>query len=325
MAKLNKKAFNILTNDEQSSLALQKVHGKSTWEAGSILKRSHYKYLEIKQRAERFFELFTLHYDTYRVLIPNDVAGFSINETFAEYLRLVIEKRMTVKAAALKTGEPLMADKKTREAFLSKEILKLKKSETLIGQNLYTIIMEFDRYNNFRILPSDVQEPSAFKRRNKTRYKKHLTLSTTIHAYSLMRVKELYEYTKGPKPKVMGYIALTNYEANKSFEKIVAINATDKNLKHLSSISLYVFPKEQLALDYIKLVKEYVNDPEKDPRKGLLFWPKFRTIIKYSLNYNEVNNIAPTRIKLMSAIKDMDDYYVNRTKKKIAQSDNSYK
>lgn len=320
MKKINKKAFAILTNDEQSSLALQKVHGKSTWEAGSILNRSHYKYLEIKQRAERFFELFSIHYDTHGRLIPEDL---KVSPELAEYLTLTIEKRMPVKKAALKMNLPIWAVKKDREALLQIEILKLKHSQSLLAQHLYTIIIEFDRYNNFRILPLSVQEPSAFKRRNKTRFRKHLITSTTISPYILMRVKELYEYSKGPKPKIMGYIALLNYADGASFEKIIPMNATDKNLTELSSISIYVFPKEDLAFEYIKLVKEYVIDPDKDPKKGLIFWPKFRTLIKDSLNYHEINNIAPSRKGITTAIKDMDDNYARR--RKIAKDKKSYK
>lgn len=323
MKKFNKKAFNLLTPDEQSSLALQKVHGKSTWEVGSILNKSHYKYLEIRQRAERFFELFTLHYNNYGTLIPHGL--IKLDEVFSDYLKYTIEQRLSVKKASLKIGITMMIDKREREAFLEKEVIKLKNTNTIAAQNLYTILMEFDRYNNFRILPLSVQEPSAFKRRNKTRFRKHLNISTTIHPYVLSRIKELYEVSnKGAKPKLTGYIALTNYsEGEKSFERVIPIPVNDRTIKELSSISLYIFPKEDFAIEYINLVRDYVLAYEKDPKMGLKFWPKFRVIIKDSLNYNEINNIAPTRRGLLSALKDLDDRYMRA--RKLAQNNESYK
>lgn len=310
--KLNKKAFKILTEDEKASLALQKVHGKSTWEAGGILNRSHYKYLEIKQRAERFFELFTLHYDTHGSLIPD---GLPLTETFQMYLHYVIEKRMTVKEASAKIGIELMIVNKQREAFIEAEMNKLKSNNSILAQHLYTVIMEFDRYNNFRILPRSIQEPSAFKRRNKTRYRKHLTISTTIHPYTLMRIKELYEYKKGPKPNVLGWIILANFENPENIvNDIITIPVNDKTLKELSSISIYIFPSEDLAKEYLELVTEYLIDPEKDPRKGLIFWPKFRNLIKESYNYNHINNIAPSRVGTMTSLKDLDIHHYRRRK-----------
>lgn len=321
--KLNKKAFKILTEDEKASLALQKVHGKSTWEAGGILNRSHYKYLEIKQRAERFFELFTIHYDTHGSLIPD---GLALTETFQMYLHYVIEKRMTVKEASAKIGIELMIVNKQREAFIEAEMNKLKSNNSILAQHLYTVIMEFDRYNNFRILPRSIQEPSAFKRRNKTRYRKHLTISTTIHPYTLMRIKELYEYKKGPKPNVLGWIILANFENPENIvNDIITIPVNDKTLKELSSISIYIFPSEDLAKEYLELVTEYLIDPEKDPRKGLIFWPKFRNLIKESYNYNHINNIAPSRVGTMTSLKDLDIHHYRRRKeaenKKLHKSD----
>lgn len=58
MNEYQKKAWDCLTPTEQQSLFLQLSESKSSWEAGEILKLSHYKYLEIKERSEKFFRLF---------------------------------------------------------------------------------------------------------------------------------------------------------------------------------------------------------------------------------------------------------------------------
>lgn len=59
MNEYQKKAWDCLTPTEQQSLFLQLSESKSSWEAGEILKLSHYKYLEIKERSEKFFRLFS--------------------------------------------------------------------------------------------------------------------------------------------------------------------------------------------------------------------------------------------------------------------------
>lgn len=48
-------AWDCLTDAEKNSLMFIQGKGLSTWEAGEILKMPHYKYLELKARAEKFF------------------------------------------------------------------------------------------------------------------------------------------------------------------------------------------------------------------------------------------------------------------------------
>lgn len=47
-------AWDCLTDAEKNSLMFIQGKGLSTWEAGEILKMPHYKYLELKARAEKF-------------------------------------------------------------------------------------------------------------------------------------------------------------------------------------------------------------------------------------------------------------------------------
>jgi hypothetical protein len=297
--KINKKAFRILTQDEKSSLSLQKVHEKSTWQAGEILNRSHYKYLEIKQRAERFFELFQRHYNTYEKLIPE---GLNLNPYFEKYITDCIEKRLKIRDIVSEIDNPLYQKEKTRDPLVERGVLDLKNSKSLHAQNLYIILMEFDRYNNFRILPKSVQEPSAFKRRNKTRFKRHLNISVTLQPYTLFRIKELFQ-SKDKRLVSEGYVSIAYYPHS---SEIIRINASPENLKVFASISMYVFRHKTSAEEYKDLIFDYLDSNNRDPRGGLIFWPKFRNLIKESLNYDLVNNIAPTRKGLESAIADMD-------------------
>lgn len=302
----------MLKPDEKTSLALKNLEKKSSWQAGEIMHKSHYKYLEISIRAQKFFELFNQHYNLYETLVPH---GVLLNPDFQKYIELTIEKRLKVGEAIKLIDNEDYQSNKAREPLVIQGILGLKKSKSLHEQNLYNAIMEFDRYNNFRILPRDVQEPSGFKRRNKTRFKKHLTISVTLHPYTLKRIKEIFEQnSKNLRKDNEGYIALTHHPHTKS---IIRINTSTEVVSRLSKLSLYVFKHKEKCQEYIDLVFEYLDQNDHGPAKGLIFWPNYRNLIKESLNYDELNNIAPTRKSLHEAIFDMDVYY----KKKKNQTD----
>jgi hypothetical protein len=293
----NKKAYNVLREEEKASLSLKKLHGKSTWQAGEILKKSHYKYLEIEIRAEKYFSLFTQHYNLYNTLIPE---GLNLNEDFKKYITLAIEKRLKIKEIIPLIPNSVYQKTNTREPLITQGINDLKNSKSLNAQNLYNVIMDFDRYNNFRVLPKNVQEPSAFKRRNKKRFNAHLKISVTLHPYTLHRIKELFEQNSN-NLKNEGYMVLANFPHVK---EIIRVNTCQENMDRFSRISLYVFPTREKAKEYMDLVFDYFED--NNVKKGLKFWPNFRNIIKESLNYDLINNIHPNRKSLHDALFDMD-------------------
>lgn len=55
---------------------------------------------------------------------------------------------------------------------------RLKESEDEWDKDTLRLILEFDRWNNFRILPRMLQQPSAFKRRSnkRIRYTSNISL-----------------------------------------------------------------------------------------------------------------------------------------------------
>lgn len=309
----NKKAYAILREEERASLSLKKIHHKSTWQAGEIIQRSHYKYLEIEQRGEKFFELFTQHYNLYTTLIP---AGLILNEDFQKYITIAIEKRLKIKEVISQVNNSLYQETNTREPLIEQGINDLKKSKSLHAQNLYNVIMDFDRYNNFRILPKTVQEPSAFKRRNKKRFKAHLNISVTLHPYTLHRIKEIFEQNSN-NLKNEGFMVLANHP---HVSEVIRVNTCEENMARFSKISLYVFLTKEKAQEYLDLVFDYLD--QRDVKKGLKFWPAFRNIIKESLNYDLINNIHPNRKSLHDALFDMD--VVHKGKKNQQDYHNSF-
>lgn len=89
MNDAQKKAWDCLNEIERQSLFLQLSESKSSWEAGEILKLSHYKYLEIRERSEKFFRLFS-DFSSYTLLFF-DLTALA-NEAFVILLKGVLKR-----------------------------------------------------------------------------------------------------------------------------------------------------------------------------------------------------------------------------------------
>ena len=82
---MNSKAWDILLDEEKAALSLSINHSKSTWQAGEILNKAHYKYLEIHARAKKFFVMFTQYFKkTGDRLIPdNSEMSWDLRDTIS--------------------------------------------------------------------------------------------------------------------------------------------------------------------------------------------------------------------------------------------------
>lgn len=285
------KAWSILTDEEKTAITLSATHSKSTWEAGEIMGKAHYKYLEINQRAMKFFRLFTEYFEVYPKLIPDKT---NLDPTFKKYISTLIESRRDM----ISTIKVLRSDKykttKLREVEISKGVYYLKNSKITQENNLYHLIMDFDRWNNFRILPQSIQEPSAFKRRNKHKLRKLVNLFTSLHPIAVMKIKQLYEIKKIHLVKEYVYLPLITVHDN-SLSQVIKIANTPKNMDFINKTILYVFRLEHDAQDFLKALQGYIFKDRKHCRDGQMFWPEFRVLTKKALNYDEINNLAPSR------------------------------
>ena len=89
MNEIQNKAWNLLTEKEKQALTLGLGYAKSSWEVGEMMGLSHYKFLELKERAERFFKLFEGYFSKYPSLVrPN-----SLDDRFRDFIEGIIEKR----------------------------------------------------------------------------------------------------------------------------------------------------------------------------------------------------------------------------------------
>lgn len=295
--KFNQKAWGMLLENEKMALSLQYVMSKSSWEAGEIMDKSHYKYLEIKYRAETFLKMFTDHFEKLDEVIPSDIRG---SQEVREYFVLCIEKRMKLPEVYDILNEKYgYTGKRTRELQIIEQMRAWEKSENAYELVTYNLIKEFDRWNNFRILPIDIQEPSAFKRRNKKVHLKHIKTTCTVPEISVEKIKKILGAKRG-QPKV--YMPIITDE-NKLY--LIEIRKTEPAIKQASELNLYLFEDKLHATEYIELLKGYVEPKIKKCIEGLQFWPKYRESIKRALNYEAIQKIVPSRRYLQLALQKL--------------------
>lgn len=316
---MNNKAWDILTNEEKAALSLTINHGKSSWQAGEILNKAHYKYLEIQARARTFFKIFTEYFElTGGELIPKDS---DITWDFQEFILCLLKDRLGYRETLRYIGkESLLSHKKAikRLEVLTQYLEHLKNHKDETHRALYDLIIEFDRWNNFRILPEELQEPSAYKRRNKSRLLKHLRNLKELDPYHIDRLMNKFTPSKGYTGRIM-YLPLVSDTFHNGYE-VITIKANSKIIKYLStSLKLYIFKDKDEADDYAYLVSDYLNLQNKNCKQGQRFWPQFRILIKKAFNYNLVNNIIPRRANLVNAFTDLDKIHLLRMKEITAK------
>lgn len=317
---MKSKAWEILSDEEKAALSLSTNHSKSTWEAGEILNKSHYKYLEIQARARHFFVMFTEYFrNTDNQLIP---PNSDMSWDFREFILCTIQERMGYRETLKMIGKESELFSKSalvRNEALVAHMERLLKHTDSNHRQLYNILKEFDRWNNFRILPTVIQEPSAFNRRNKTKILKNMK-----NLYDMDRA--IIDIIKNPKLKPKSndcyYLPLVcNNNDNNDYE-IIKLSKKADILKHISKeLHLYIFDDFEKADDYGFLLEQYLIKKNKTCKIGQIFWPKYRTLIKQAVNYNEVNNIHPKRANhIKEAFENFDKLIIKKKEDKIARN-----
>lgn len=301
----NNKAWMVLTEDEQLSLRLNLGLKKSTWKSGEIMRKSHYKLIEIKDRAKKFLKIFQYHFDEYGQLIPE---GIRISADLKEYFELTIIKRMSVSKAVQEIDNPLYRHISSRDSLMISEITPWKNSIKIPERDFYNLVMEFDRWNNFRIIPRPLQEPSAFKRRDKNKLKKHLKIGTSLPRLAFKIIKKRFTHTSRHEINE-AYLSLITVMNKKGVRKteVIRICANKENVDELSKASLYLFPSLRLAEEYGELVLNFIDKNERHCIDGLKFWPLYRALIQRAINYGQIQNITPSRKNLEFSLHQRTD------------------
>jgi len=308
MTGYNKKAWKLLLEDEQLALSLRYGHGKSTWEAGEIMERAHYKFLEIEARAQHFLKMFSEHLTMYDTVIPSYV---KIDKRFRKYLNYAIKQRMKTNEAVAKVDKIKFTITSVRDKIIIDEMERLVNSKSVVDKNFALMVFEFDRWNNFRILPKEIQEPSAFKRRNKNNDKNNIKNLLTMNTFTVEQIIKRYSYTsKTRKPNNLLYVPIFSKFVDYA-DSIIEVEHSDDTARELSRVGLYLFTRPERAEQFLDLLYNYNFDEPKNPVEGQLFWPKFRQMTGYALNYNNIRKRIASRKFLESALKDLDLQLLN--------------
>lgn len=322
--ELNRKAWDLLTEEEKTCLNLSINLGKSSWEAGEIMNKSHYKYLEIKYRSEYFLKIFTQHFEKYGKLIPDKVSDNISNLHFDNYITKIICKRLRIGDLKEELKGTDYWDSSKRNQDLADVLSKLSqftnKSEEY--KDTYFIITEYDRWNNFRILPKELQLPSAYKRRNKVRDSKHLDILLSFP--KLIRKFILKREYSGKLETYYSFIIDRDKKKNSLI--FFNIKADDKEAyQSLTQLMVPIFKNQEDCQKFAYLIQSFPKRGVRDCKVGLKFWPKFRVYIQNALNFNEINSINPNLSNLVMIERDEDRAKVRRFEAKEKNNSGSKK
>lgn len=287
MTKINEKAWAILTAEEKMAISLSLGYKKSSWEAGEIMSKSHYKFLEITSRAEKFLRMFTEYFDKSDSFIPY---GLHISKDAKQYLRLAVLKRMVPRDIGEQMDNKGFRVMSYRDRLLEDQLMKIKISNDPLHKEFFHLILEFDRWNNFRILPRYWQQDSAFKRRIKSKELKYLKSICNLPPYSVRKLKE--KFNRGGSH----YTTIFNPELDRGFE---LISVVPEDFYALTQMGFPIFEKEFDAIEFAMLVVRYleskISRTVSRVKAGLDFWAEFRQSISRARNFKDISGIIPNR------------------------------
>lgn len=299
MKEFQEKAWECLTPQEQNSLFLTLSQGKSTWETGEILKMTHYKYLELKARSEKFFKLFSDYFEKYPSLINPQSP---LDRYFQDYLYASLIKRLPKDEAAVYAGESAWLLKPVKSGQIIRNMDRLKESSkhSEWDRDLYALILEFDRWNNYRILPKSLQAPTPYKTRSNKKYKAYMKY---LHTLPDSKIKNLVDYfwcrTTKKDLDNRYYVAFVSSIYKEGYQ-IVPISKKQEKLNELTRFKIYVFPDRVNAEEFGLMVATYFTEIT-NQKRGLKFWREFREVIENAVNYREINNMDFTVYSLDTA------------------------
>ena len=287
MNEAQKKAWDCLLEVEKQSLFLQLSYGKSSWEAGTILKLSHYKYIEVRERSEKFFKMFTdffsIHESIFRPQCPCE-------DRFKDYIEAVIEKRMTRVQAGFVMGDSSNVIPKVRSRVITNNLIRLRESDNQWDRDTLILISEFDRWNNIRVLPKMMQQPSAFKRKSNKKDKIYIKyLLDRVPEWIHTKVIERFRYKAKPSMKKR-WVCLISSELYTDGYILLPVRPTDEVVNEMNRFYFYVFDEKEDADTFGFMVSKFAFKT-KGVKLGQKFWPEYRYTVQRAVNYNQINNI----------------------------------
>lgn len=289
MTDAQTKAWSCLREEEQHSLFLQISNGKSAWESGTILNIVHYKYLEIRERSQKFFKMFTEFFELHEAIFRPDAP---VSDIFKDYIEGCIEKRLSRRDVAFYLGDRHHIPANVRTKMVEDNMDIIRTSDDPWDKDTVTLIVEFDRWNNYRILPRLYQAPSAFLRRNNKKYKIYIKyLKDKFPQWAHKKLIERFRKRVVPTSKERYYIALISRELYpETGYYVFPVLPTEEVVIEMSRFFIYIFRDKDDADLFGFMVDKYITELKSIP-SCQKFWAEFRSILEDAVNYTQVNNI----------------------------------
>jgi hypothetical protein len=271
MEKHQLQAWEILDSTERSVLKLSLGFGKSNLEIATIMGLPVYRVKDIQLRAKKLFLEFSNYFEHEDQLIPKELV---LSPEARKFLELTIIKRITASEAAILISRDFENIYKRRQS-LTQALADIEKQSYL---ELRDLILMFDKYNNRRILPKNLQLPTDNPRKNTKAFKKLYDRITSISPLNLHILKQGSQ----TKPPFIWVVAIgPSYEHNL---EIVQLSKKVNLITTLNSNGIPYFTSEDKAKVIARVCVNYYSLEYKSPRVSKEFWKSFKELIKNAPN-----------------------------------------
>lgn len=295
-------AWEHLTEAERTAITLVVVSERSKKEASIIMNLAPYKFTEIYLRARKLFVLFSSYYENNDRLLPPELA---IEDTFKTYVTLLVKNRQTSSKILEHPEFISLISGKAR----AKQWSNLMESLALLDrQDTIEVLREFDRWNNFRILPKAYRLPAAFPRRRNRSLKNIWKNLNAISDYGWDILEQTYG-TKQPPITYMPVIRKRGFSA-------IAIDERQGVLDYMERNKIPVFAKKEDAETFAELMFDYNNLKKRSTYSARKFWANYRIQFRKAKNYEQLMNVQGVQEEVIS---QNDKAFLKATRRPKAQ------
>jgi hypothetical protein len=297
------RAFEYLSEKEQTILSLVTINDRSFKEVATIMDISPYKVKEIYFRAKRYFVMFSDHFETYDTIFPKEPM---FDPIFLKYVEGLLRRDINIEEDPYYVSITLL---NTRNILWGELLETLSKTQsTKDGHALASLnlILEFDKWSEKRILPKAYQKPSGFDRRRLKAFKKLKDKMLCISDIGWQYITNKFgakEFTETCLVRV-----------SENDWQLVPITINTQSFMYCTQNGLLIFDSRRRATEFGELVYQFEKHPNKTTQVAHKFWSNFRILIFYSINIEELLKIKKDEFLEMT---EKDKLFLQKVKEKI--------
>lgn len=279
MEKSKQQAWDILSQNEKQALQLVYGLNKTNLEAAVLMRIYPYKFTEIILRAKKFFRIFSEYFEFEESIIPTQIP---IDPLFTEYINLTINNRLTPLEAINKVSDSLTLIS-NKNGILHGGFRSLSDEGCL---DTLEVILTFDQWNCFRILPKSLQRPSPYPRRQNKVYKTIYNRITTVTELTDLLFTAKY---KGNTPPLL-YVPIVGQFIHTGV-RVLSVPQSSEVMDYFSRNNFPMFINKEEALSLGTMSYEFFSLNKRTTPLARIFWPKFREIVAKAANLSKILKI----------------------------------